>query len=151
MTEPATLQAPETGWRGASLAEDSASVQWRRAVGFGRTVRARREAFDLGRQLVADLAGISVRQLVGVEQGLLSPTLALMHRLADVFCTDLAELLHESRVRIDQPRSRMVASVENLPTDHCSTCLTHWAHGCRPDTTVLQTSEYPGCSELAEC
>lgn len=70
--------------------------EYRRAA-FSLAVQRRREERGLSRGSVAELAGLTVLDVIDIEEGAEVPTIDVLFSLADALRTDAAELLHETR------------------------------------------------------
>jgi transcriptional regulator with XRE-family HTH domain len=68
-----------------------------RLVAFPIVLRREREARGLRRAALADAAGLTVADLIDLENGAAQPALDVVFALADVLGTDAADLLHETR------------------------------------------------------
>ena len=87
-----------------------------RRAAFSLAVRRRREQRGLSRGYVAELAGLTVLDVIDIEDGARVPTIDILFTLADALRTDAAELLHETRAlaeellveRIDRRRGSRV-------------------------------------------
>ena len=71
---------------------------------FGRTVQLRRQRRGLTATQLANISGLDRSAIARLESGASTVTLDDGFALADALGTDLAELLHETRVLVTQQR-----------------------------------------------
>ena len=70
---------------------------YHRLAAFPIVLRRERASRGLSRAAVADAAGLSVAEVVALETGAAQPALDVLFAVADVFGTEAADLLHETR------------------------------------------------------
>ena len=65
---------------------------------FGRAVRDQRLKKGLTQQQLADMCGLDISYIGGIERGQRNPTLGVIHSIASVLGTKVAELAGKARL-----------------------------------------------------